>query len=240
MSGVSLPAATADDIPCFHCEVRDRAVCAVLERHELHRLNAIVTEVRLKGNQIILHQDDPATHLFNVTAGVVRLSKMLPDGRRQITGFLFPGDFLGVAYGDLYAYGAEAIGDVRLCRFPRDKLIALFDELPKLEHRLLAVASNELVAAQDQMLLLGRKTATEKLVSFILLIARRADDAGNAATHIDLPMTRMDIGDYLGLTMETVSRGIGKLVKEGLLELPAANRILIKDRDALEDIAEGF
>ena len=240
MSGEALPTATADDIPCFHCEVRDRAVCAVLEQHELHRLNAIVTEVRLKGNQTVVHQEDQATHLFNVTAGVVRLSKMLADGRRQITGFLYPGDFLGVAFGDLYAYSAEAVGEVRLCRFPRDKLLALFDDLPKLEHRMLAVASNELVAAQDQMLLLGRKTATEKLVSFILLLARRADSGGTAATSINLPMTRMDIADYLGLTMETVSRGIGKLVKDGLIELPSPDRILLKDREALAAVAEGY
>ena len=83
MSGEPLRTATAEDIPCFHCEVRDRAVCAVLEPHELHRLNAIVTEVRLDKDQIVFHQEDPATHLFNVTAGVVRLSKMLRDGRRH-------------------------------------------------------------------------------------------------------------------------------------------------------------
>ena len=239
MSGEHLRTATAEDIPCFHCEVRDRAVCAVLGPHELRRLNDIVTEVRLERNRPIFHQGDPATHLFNVTAGVVRLSKMLSDGRRQITGFLFPGDFLGVSFDDVYVYDAEAVTGVRLCRFPRDKLIALFDDLPKLEHRLLAVAANELVAAQDQILLLGRKTATEKLVSFILHLARRADAAGESSAAVGLPMTRMDIADYLGLTTETVSRSLGKLVKDGLIDMPSVDRILLKDRDALDDIAEG-
>jgi CRP/FNR family transcriptional regulator len=240
MSGELLRTATADDIPCFHWDVWDRAMCAALEPHELHRLNAIVTEVQLEKNLTVFHQEDPATHVFNVTGGVVRLSKMLGDGRRQVTGFMFPGDFFGVSYGDVYVYGAEAVNHVRLCRFPRDKLIASFDDMSKLERWMLAVASNELVAAQDQMLLLGRKTATEKLASFILLLARRADTADHSATSVNLPMTRMDIGDYLGLTTETVSRGLGKFVNDGLIELPSPGRILLKDRDALDEMAKGF
>jgi CRP/FNR family transcriptional regulator len=233
-------AATSYDIPCYHCQVRDKAVCAVLQADELERLNSIVTEVRLAKNQPVFHQDDPATHLFIVTQGLVRISKLLPDGRRQITGFLFPGDFLGVSFGDLYAYDAEAVNDVRLCRFPRDKLIALFDDLPELEHRILAVASHELIAAQDQMLLLGRKTAREKLVSFMLTLARRAERAGRPVTSIDLPMNRTDIADYLGLTTETVSRTLARLVKDGLMEIPSISCILLSDREGLEEIAESL
>lgn len=215
-------------------------MCEILGPHELYRLNTIVTEVRLARSQPVFHQDDPATHLFIVTAGMIRLSKMLVDGRRQITGFLFPGDLLGVSFGEVYVYDAEAVDDVRLCRFPRDKFIALLDDMPRLVHQMLAVASNELVAAQDQMLLLGCKTAMEKVVSFLLLLARRANNADQSTTFVKLPMSRMDIGDYLGLSMETVSRSFGKLVEAGLIEIPSRGQISLKDGDALNEIAEGF
>jgi CRP/FNR family transcriptional regulator len=104
----------------------------------------------------------------------------------------------------------------------------------------LAVASHELIAAQDQMLLLGRKTAREKLVSFMLTLARRAERAGRPVTSIDLPMNRTDIADYLGLTTETVSRTLARLVKDGLMEIPSISCILLSDREGLEEIAESL
>jgi CRP/FNR family transcriptional regulator len=154
--------------PCAACQVRDRTVCAVLGPHQLERLNSIVTEVWLEPGQVLFYQDDPADSVFNVTRGHIRLLKLLGDGRRQVTGFLYPGDFLGLAYGTQYAYTAEAIDRVTLCRFPKERLEALFDELPELEKRLLQIAGNELIAAQDQMVLLGRKSALEKVASFLL------------------------------------------------------------------------
>lgn len=231
--------------PCTTCQVRETAFCGVLSDSELDRLNAISGQFRYKPPQVIVFEGDDAAHIFNVQRGVVRLTKMLSNGRRQITGFLFPGDFIGLATRDQYAYSAEAVTDVELCRFPRNRFVALLADLPELEHRLLSMAADDLASAQEQMVLLGRKTARERLVSFLLRMAGQMERRGLASDTVDLPMARADIADYLGLTIETVSRTLTKLVKEGLIALPAAQSAVLVQRAALEaidsgDIDDGF
>lgn len=225
--------------PCEACTVRHLSICDALDTRELDRLNAIVTQNRLAPHQMIFNEGDPATHLFNVIEGAVKIYKLLADGRRQITGFLFPGDFLGIAMHDRYTYSAEAITAVRLCRFPRGKFETLLQEFPKLENRLLQTASNELAAAQDQMVLLGRKSATERLASFLATLAARARQRRQPDRVLALPMSRADIGDYLGLTIETVSRTFTRLRKSGTIALPDKNRVEIVRLDELEALA-GF
>ncbi len=176
----------------------------------------------------------------NVTSGSVKLYKLLGDGRRQITGFLFPGDFLGLALNTTYSYTAEAIEPVTACRFPREKLEKLFDEFPRLEKRMLGMAVDELAAAQDQMLLLGRKTAKEKVASFLLMLARRQEHRGEESGTIQVPMSRSDIADYLGLTIETVSRTLTQLRKEATITLKDNRHIEAVGIDMLEDLAEGL
>lgn len=227
------------DSPCAACTIRDTAFCGVLTDTELPALTAIMTTVEVAAHQPIIDEAEPADYLFNVTAGAVKLYKLLPDGRRQITGFLFEGDFLGIAMNERYAYSAEAVGPVGLCRFPRRKLEGLLDETPKLEKRLLGMASNELVQAQDQILLLGRKTAKEKLVSFLLSLADRAVARGSPATPVSLPMGRADIADYLGLTTETVSRTMTSLKRDGHIRLLQGGLVDLPDPEALRDLADG-
>jgi CRP/FNR family transcriptional regulator len=234
------PTAALPTIPCHRCEVRDRAFCAGVEPEELDRLNAIVTQVRLNPRQMVFFEDDPADFVFNVTQGMVRVSKNLADGRRQVTGFLYPGDFLGVAFNDTYAYDAEAVNMVALCRFPRAKLRALFDDFPRLESRLLSATANELATAQDQMLLLGQKSARERVATFLLMLARRAERCGKSGRSLDLPMTRTDIADYLGLCMETVSRTLSSFRKEGLIDYDTITPVILQQRDQLESVAEKF
>jgi CRP/FNR family transcriptional regulator, anaerobic regulatory protein len=229
---------TAQESPCDDCAIRETSVCEVLEPPQLARMRAIATILRLEPGATLFQESEPAEHLCNVVEGAIKLYKLLPDGRRQITGFLFPGDFLGVALNKSYAYSAEAMTDVRLCRFSRGKLEGLLSELPNLERRLLEVAGNELVAAQDQMLLLGRKTARERLASFLLMVSRRVAARGRPASPIDLPMSRADIGDYLGLTTETVSRTFTQLKKQGTIGLPGQTKVDILKRAELEEIAE--
>jgi CRP/FNR family transcriptional regulator len=164
---------------------------------------------------------------------------MLPDGRRQITGFVGMGQFLGLAVSDTYAFSAEAIDTVRYCRFTRAGLRALLDDFPLMERRLLEVASVELVAAQDQMLLLGRKTARERLASFLAMQSRQGASNQQPRMRFALPMTRGDIADYLGLTDETVSRTLTKLRIEGLIDIPSQSEVTIRNRPALEELAGG-
>lgn len=183
--------------PCKACDVSDLVFCGALDQDERPRLAAIVTEVRVAANQMIFYEGDPADYVFNVTEGAAKVYRLMPDGRRQITGFLFRGDFLGLALNTSYAFSAEAVTPTRLCRFPRADLEALLDAFPKLERRLLAMAGNELIAAQDQMLLLGRKTAKERIASFLLGLVGRSGARGEPSNPLVLPMGP---GGYRGLS----------------------------------------
>lgn len=225
--------------PCAACSVRGMAFCGVLDESEMPQLLSILQTMTVPAHGPIIDEGEPADYLFNLTEGAIKLYKLLPDGRRQITGFLFEGDFLGIAMNERYAYSAEAVVGVSLCRFPRRKLEGLLDEFPKLEKRLLGMASNELVQAQDQILLLGRKTAQEKIVSFLLNLSHRAVKRGASASPIALPMGRADIADYLGLTTETVSRTITNLKRDGHIRLLQGGKVELPDLAALRELAEG-
>ena len=233
------PREGADRSPCAACAVRQLTFCAPLDQQELHHLSSIVTGLELVPGDALFHEGDPAAYLFNVTAGAMKVYKLLADGRRQITGFLFAGDFLGLANKEVYAYSAEAVSHVALCRFPRRKLDALMERFPKLESRLLGMASHELAVAQEQMLLLGRKTAKERLASFLLMLSRAAARRGQDGNPVLVPMSRSDIGDYLGLTTETVSRSFTQLKRDRIIAAESGNRIRLVDDDALHDLAEG-
>jgi CRP/FNR family transcriptional regulator len=195
--------------------------------------------VSFEPGRILVNERDPAAHVFNITAGVVKLYKLLVDGRRQIVGFLFAGDLLGLSFGGEYAYSAEAVTPVTACRFARPRLNDLLRQFPAMSERLLGIAVNELGAAQEQMLLLGRKTARERVASFLLSLSRRAARAGLRDDPVSLPMTRADIGDYLGLTIETVSRTLSQLKRDGIVSLPSPSTVRLADREALEEAAEG-
>lgn len=226
--------------PCGACTVRHLTLCAALEPHELAEISAIVSSVELARGDPLFDEGEPAQHLFNVTSGAVKVYKLLADGRRQMTGFLFPGDFLGLANQETYAYSAEAVTHAVLCRFPRRKLERLLERYPKMEHRLLGMVSHELAVAQEQMLLLGRKTAREKIASFLLMLSRRSVQRGQNGNPVVVPMSRNDIGDYLGLTTETVSRTFTQLKQGGSISLLPGGKVEMADRARLEDIAEGL
>jgi CRP/FNR family transcriptional regulator len=226
--------------PCDTCRAREFSACAPLTGEEQKRLAAIMRTLNVEPHSPIFDEADPAEYVFNITAGAVKVYKLLGDGRRQITGFLFAGDFLGLTHNDAYAYSAEALVPTKLCRFPRRRFEALLVEIPHLEQRLLAMASHELAAAQDQMMLLGRKSARERVVSFILMLSNSATRHGRPGDPVFLPMSRSDIADYLGLTTETVSRTFTSLKKQELIELLDEKRVRLSRMSALREIAEGF
>jgi CRP/FNR family transcriptional regulator len=153
---------------------------------------------------------------------------------------LFPGDFLGLALEDEYAYGAEAVVTSELCRFPQRDLEGLISRYSTMERRLLGATSNELAIAQEQMVLLGRKSAEEKVVTMLLTFSKRAHHRGQAENPVFLPMTRADIGDYLGLTTETVSRTMTVLKTKGVIRLENDHHIRLMDMDKLIEMSDGF
>jgi len=206
------------------------------------RLPAITSIQRRLPGELLFSEGDEASSVYEIVSGMVRLVKLLPDGRRQITGFLPAGHLLGLAPEGIHVYTAEAITKVTVCRYGRAAFERLIDEMPGFAMRLFAQTSHELRANQDQMVLLGRKTATEKVASFLLLFAGQQSGAnadGHYAGEIDMPITRCDIADYLGLTIETVSRTFTKLRQDGVIELPAPTRIKLRDRGRIEELAVG-
>lgn len=186
---------------------------------------------------ILFAEGDDADGIFEIVSGTLRLYKVLIDGRRQIIGFVSGGRLLGIAPQRQYLCSAEAVTPLTVRRYQRPAFERRIDEEPGLARRILAELSNELCLAQDQMLLLGRKSATEKVASFLMSLA--AEEDGDVRDHVDLPMGRGDIADYLGLTVETVSRTFTKLRNDGLIALPTPHSVEILDAGQLEELSTG-
>jgi len=228
---------------CQICAIRHKAVCGALSDEELTELNWISRQRVCKPGEPILRADDEVEFFANIVNGAVKLTKILGDGRQQIVGLQFASDFLGRAYRDKSPYDAEAATEVELCIFPKSGFERLMHEIPDLEMRLFQDTLDELDAARDWMLLLGRKTAAEKVASFLELIARRSPMIGCAHSGVveeirfQLPLSRAEIADYLGLTIETVSRQIGKLKSAGILKLRATREVSVLDLHRLRETA---
>jgi CRP/FNR family transcriptional regulator len=220
--------------PCLDCDVRSIAVCGILESAPLRAFKETGITVRYDAGETVVFESDAAASVFSLTEGLLRLSKLLPDGRRQIAGFLFPGDFLGITMEEEHAFTAEAVAPSTMCRFPRARFDEFVSKHPSLESRLYAVAAHELAAARQQLVLLGRKTATERVASFLLMLAGRCPHQKELA----LPMSRTDIADYLGLRIETVSREISGLKADRIIRLTGRQTFEIVDHERLEELAE--
>lgn len=216
---------------CDDCKVRLFSVCGALEASELDDLDRISQVRHFAPKTMLFDQGALAGSVFNVTEGMVRLYKSLPDGRRQIVGFALPGDFLGLALMDRYGVAAEAVNQVKVCRFARPAFITYVDGKPHLLRRLHEFAGHELSLAQDQMLLLGRRTAEEKVAAFLLNLQTRYARIGAMTVTVPLPMSRQDIADYLGLSIETVSRTLTRLARDKVIVIvPDGVRLLSIER----------
>ncbi len=225
---------------CASCSVRDIAFCSVFDEHDLLLVHNLASSAELQPGQALFEQGDPLPFVFNVVSGTLRLYSLLADGRRQITGFARPGDFLGLHVGEECPFSAEAVTDVRVCRFERRDLETLSESHPQLCHRILDLKNRELARAQEQLVVLGRKTPMEKVASFLLQEMQAGSPGGSGGSvAVDLHMTRGDIADYLGLTIETVSRTFTKLRQSQAIRLPRAERVEIDHPDRLEELAEG-
>lgn len=222
---------------CLDCDVRHLSVCAPLQGEALAAMQRLVRVQRLQPGQRLVEQGAPSDRVFTVTQGMLRLQTDLADGRRQIARFLLPGDYLGLADDDIHAESAEAIGTVELCVFARRDMDRAMEIYPSLRDRLFAMTRAALRQARDSQLVLGRLAPVEKLASFLLQMRARLAEAGQPHAVLPLPMTRTDIADYLGLTVETVSRSFTKLKTQGLIRLDDTHAIAIPDLRALQAVA---
>ncbi|WP_246179856.1 Crp/Fnr family transcriptional regulator [Microvirga thermotolerans] len=222
---------------CTNCDTRRMAVCSALQDDEVSELERAMSFVRLGPNDALVEEGEPRRRVYTLTSGMLRLSLALPDGRRQITGFLLPGDYLGLADDETYAQTAEAVMPSGLCSFSVRDMDRLVERFPRLRDRLHLMTRAALRQARETQMILGRLTPSEKVASFLLSMSARAVAHGRPASPVLLPMTRTDIADYLGLTIETVSRTFTKLKTQGLIRLPDPHSVEILDRDRLATVA---
>lgn len=226
------------DIPvlCRGCEARHKGMCGVLDSAELLALSRHTRLVRHAAGAELAAESVPIESYANVMRGVVKLTKVLEDGRQQIVGLQFAPDFLGRLFALDSAVTAEAASDVDLCRVSKGALERLIAANPKLEHRLMEQTLRELDKAREWMVTLGRKSAAEKVASFLYLIATHLDPAPDSEQKdrkFDLPLTRGDIADFLGLTLETVSRQLSRLRAENVISISGVTRVEVPNLDRL-------
>ena len=224
---------------CASCDVRHQAVCGSLNHIELSELSAHSRHKDVGTGDCLVFEGDALNAYYVVMNGAFKLYKLLSDGRRQITGFAFKGDFVGLPYQADYEVTVEALGVSKLCQLPRETFENLSVQAPALGTRLVKMMAANVAASDDHMLLLGRKTAMERVASFLIWMSCRAQARGESALELDVPMSRTDMGDYLGLTVETVSRTFTKLRKVSAITLGERNRLTINDLEALQDLADG-
>ena len=223
------------DVPvtggCASCPIRHKAVCARCEPDELARLEEIKYYRTVAAGQNILWAGDRMDFVASVVSGVASLTQTMEDGRRQMVGLLLPSDFVGRPGRELARFDVTAVSETLICCFRRKPFEKLLADMPHVQERLLEMALDELDAARDWMLLLGRKTAREKIASFLAIIAKRAvletKPKLGEPVEFDLPLTREAMSDYLGLTLETVSRQISALKREGVIKLEGNRHVIV-------------
>ncbi|MFN3209993.1 MAG: transcriptional regulator FnrL [Roseovarius sp.] len=226
---------------CGECPIRHKAVCARCDAQELEQLDAIKYYRSFEAGRTLVWAGDRMDFVGSVVSGIAMLTQTLEDGRTQMVGLLLPSDFVGRPGREKAAYNVVAVSDVVMCCFRKHPFENMMEVTPHIGQRLLEMTLDELDAAREWMLLLGRKTAREKIASFLAILGRR-----NAALSLsmpsgpvvfDLPLTREAMADYLGLTLETVSRQISALRRDGVIVLDGKRHVTVPDFRRLLDEA---
>lgn len=230
---------TATPPRCEDCLIRHRAVCARAEVDELQILEQIKYYRGFSAGQTVIWSGDEMDFVASVVTGVASLTHTMEDGRRQMVGLLLPSDFIGRPGRRRAAYDVTAVSDLVLCCFRKRPFEEMMSKTPHVADRLLEMALDELDAAREWMLLLGRKSAREKIASFLSVLARRdaALRASKDIMAIEVPLTREEMADYLGLTLETVSRQMSALRREGIIVTSGKRGVTIPDFAALQQAA---
>lgn len=189
--------------------------------------------------QAVFRDDDPAIHVFKIVSGLVRIAKILNDGSRVITDFFYPGEIFGLAPDERYLGDAEAVGEVKLRRLSRNRFQQAVDSSEQLRPQFVNWLYREMASAQARMVLLTRKKAEERVCDLLLTLARRAGNDNGPASEIEIPISRIDMADYLGLTIETVSRTMTNLIRRGVIQSSARYRFTIRKPALLKSLADG-
>ena len=228
--------ASVQSFRCSMCDVSEVGFCGGMAVPERALLSSMTRRRSLRAGEVLFDEGQTVRQVSIITHGCVRLTRLLEDGRRSIVGFRFPGEFVGVTAGAHHRYAAEAVGSVELCQFAANRLDVLLDEAPNLKTLLINCLLVELESTQDQLVRLGRQTLEERIAHFLLGIEQRsATPCANSC--IELPMSRGDIADYLGLTLESVSRCLNGWARAGVIHMDSPRKLRIIDRTHLLDLA---
>ena len=229
---------------CRACAIRSKALCRALPEATLDQINRISRRRRVPAGRALFSEDEAASLVATVLSGVAKVSVSLADGRTQVVGLHFPSDFVGRPFADRPAPLTEAATDVELCCFERSRFEGLLAENKGLEEALVRQMTSDLDTAREWMLLLGHKTAEERLASLLLLCVNRLEPQDCSAAvpiqprRFELPLSRTEIAQYLGLTIETVSRMLKRLSTDGVIAIESGRGIRVLALPELERRAE--
>lgn len=222
---------------CAGCVARDLAACSVIPLEEAQALEEMGGQIRLPAGAVLAREGDPRKEVHTVVSGMMRNMRLLADGRRFVAAFLLPGDFIGFSNATHYRGTLEAVTDSTLCAFSNESVRRLCERYPDYEKNLFDRACGELDVTRSYQLTLARMTPVERLAVFLLDLSLRQQRRGGRENHVDLPMTRADIADHLGLTIETVSRSFSRLKQEGTLYFEHPHHIELRDPERLREMA---
>ena len=225
---------------CGECPIRHKAVCARCDTDELFQLEEIKYYRTFEAGQTVIWSGDKMDFVGSVVSGIATLTQTMEDGRTQMVGLLLPSDFVGRPGREGAAYDVVATTDMVMCCFRKRPFEQMMERTPHIAQRLLEMTLDELDAAREWMLVLGRKTAREKLASLLAIIARRdasLDQSPLETVEFELPLTREAMADYLGLTLETVSRQISALRKSEVISLEGKRHVIVPDMSRLMEEA---
>ena len=229
----------ADGDICMKCGSRSLGLCAPLDAAALDDVASEGERLTLEPRSPIFHQGDEAKSVYTLTEGMARLMRVLPDGRQAAIGFRFAGDILGFTHQAEHAFGAEMLTGGKICRMDRRRLELLFRRYPMLERRFLDLCTRELAQSQEHIMALGRFTAEERVAAFLLSLVDAQRRRNHNGPVFDLPATRADIGEFLGLTLETVSRAISSFRRRDLIRLHGQNGVELLNEAALTALGTG-
>ncbi len=234
---------------CATCPLHHTGLCSSLDEPELGKLGRLARRSTLPPRTALTREGEPNAQVHNIVSGIVRLTKMLPDGREQIVGLMHPSDFVGCTFCEACDFSAETVTEVELCSFDKAAFEATLQRLPKFEHAFLMHVISELHAARDWLVVLGCKTGLERVATFLWLLAHRGTSHGCGrigtpepgrmppAQVFEIPLTRADIARYLGLSLETVSRQISRLNGMGAIRLEDARHFSVPDQELLSRLS---
>jgi CRP/FNR family transcriptional regulator len=228
-----------DSEVCETCGSRVTGLCRPLSEAALDEVMGEAEQIALGPRATLFQEGEKAAHVFTLVQGTAKLTRLLPDGREQVLGFRFAGDIIGYTTGETYPFAVQLLTGAKLCRIERPKLEELMRRLPALERRLLDLCIQELAATQDQLVSVGRRPAEARLAAFLLQLGEAGKRRLQVGTQLDMPMTRADIADFLGLTLETVSRSFTAFRRRGWVREPAHNVVEILKPQALHELVEG-